>query len=105
MYNNIFTITPMDVITWITFGFVVGILVHSVRPSARANAFKDIILATLGSMIAGLSIVFFYGYPMLGTITTSIVAGIILSMIYAWWELRKHTHTIQHPLERNEHHL
>lgn len=97
MFDNIFTISLFDIITWITFGFIVGIIVHSIKPLPSTNAVKDIILAILGSMVAGLTIVFFYGYPLLGILTVSIVGGIILSGAYIWF---MHRHPLNHTINQ-----
>ena len=85
MSSDIFLITPMDIISWIAFGFVVGLLVNAIKqiPTPK-HIVKDIVLAILGSMVAGLTIEFFYGYTMLGALTISIVGGIMLASGYVW---------------------
>ena len=100
MTSDIFLITPLDVLSWITFGFIVGLLVHTIRPLYNPrHIYKDIILAILGSMIAELTLAFFYGYIMLGTLMVSIVGGIILASGYVWFEIRTHQ-TIKNTFEK-----
>lgn len=103
MFDNVFTITPLDVITWITFGFVTGIIVHFLKPLPSTHVGQDILLAVFGSIIAGLTIVFFYGYSMLGTLIISIVGGIILSTIYI--ALNMHKSPIQPTAESSSQHI
>jgi hypothetical protein len=103
MFDNVFTITPLDVITWITFGFVTGIIVHFLKPFPSAHVGQDIMLAVFGSIVGGLTIVFFYGYLLLGTLTISIVGGIILSTIYI--ALNMHKSPIQPRAHNNDQHL
>lgn len=91
MLPDIFLITPLDVISWITFGFVVGLLVHAIKPSISTKYIaKDVILAILGSMVAGLTLVFFYGYTLLGILAMSLVGGLVLAVGYVWIEMKRH---------------
>ena len=78
-----FDISIFNVFSWIIFGFVVGILVHEVHPKTdQKHILKDMTLAVLGSMVGGLTIIFFYGYTLLGLLTTSVVGGICFAALY-----------------------
>lgn len=101
MSTDMFAITSLDILSWITFGFIVGLLVHAIKPSySSRHIYKDLILATLGSMVGGLTIVFFYGYTLLGLLIISIVGGIIAATGYVWIEMRN-----QQVLKNNAEHL
>lgn len=91
MTGDMFIITPLDILSWIIFGFVIGVLAHAIKPTyISKNIYKDLILAILGSIVGGMTIVFFYGYTLLGLLIVSMVVGIIAASGYVWMELRNH---------------
>ena len=78
-----FDVSLINIVSWIVFGFTIGVLVHEIRPvTNHRHIYKDIILAMLGSIVGGLTIIFFYGYPFLGLLVTSIVSGICFAAVY-----------------------
>ena len=93
MSTDTFAITTIQIIGWIVCGFVVALLIHAVKPSQSHSVAKDAFFATIGSLCAGLTIIFFYGYLLLEVFILSLVAGIILASIYLAVSARKNSTT------------